>query len=175
MLSDIKKAEYKFSLAEKDYIDASNAIFVKQNWLKVSNDRGVKVASDLGMYIQSRILTEKLLCDTKAIVSNKNSENKNTKFRIASYISNYKVSMASKKVSKLEKTLCEVVDMIAITELVLERCRKRIELNKNDLAMAILKKDGKYRTMIQTRNTLAMEKVNDRQILTLFNLSRIYM
>ena len=159
--TDIQKARWAYDVAAKNYADANKAISVRQNWVKVSNERGVSVALDLTAYIRARVEKEKLLDETKAIVAKENAGQ--TKSRIGSYISNYKLGKATKKVCDLEKTLRETIDVIEVTEMVLQRCNDRIEGNKNDLEEAIRDKERKNTTMIHAQDNLAEAKMDECQ------------
>ena len=159
--TDIKAAQSACDAAKRDYADANKVISVRQNWVRVSNERGVSVALDLTAYIRARVDNEKLLNETKAIVAKENAEQ--TKSRIGSYISNYKLGKATKKVCDLEKTLRETVDIIEVTEMILERCNERIEKNKQDLDAAVKDKERKNTSMIRAQDTLYSVKIDGGQ------------
>ena len=142
-------------------MDSNKVISVRQNWVRVSNERGVSVALDLTAYIRARVDNEKLLNETKAIVAKENAEQ--TKSRIGSYISNYKLGKATKKVCDLEKTLRETNDIIEVTEMILERCNERIEGNKTDLEEAVRDKERKNTNMIRAEDNLAEAKMGNGQ------------
>ena len=159
--TDIQKAQSACDVAKRDYMDSNKVISVRQNWVRVSNERGVSVALDLTAYIRARVDNEKLLNETKAIVAKENAEQ--TKSRIGSYISNYKLGKATKKVCDLEKTLRETNDIIEVTEMILERCNERIENNKQDLEQAVRDKERKNTTMIRAEDNLAEAKMGNGQ------------
>jgi len=159
--TDIQTAQFACDVAKRDYMDSNKVISVRQNWVRVSNERGVSVALDLTAYIRARVDNEKLLNETKAIVAKENAEQ--TKSRIGSYISNYKLGKATKKVCDLEKTLRETIDIIEVTEMILERCNERIEGNKTDLDAAVKDKERKNTTMIRAQDTLYSVKIDGGQ------------
>ena len=159
--TDIQKAQWACDAAKRDYMDSNKVISVRQNWVKVSNERGVSVALDLTAYIRARVENEKLLGETKAIVAKENAEQ--TKSRIGSYISNYKLGKATKKVCDLEKTLRETNEIIEVTEMILQRCNERIEGNKTDLEEAIRDKERKNTNMIRAEDNLAQAKLDECQ------------
>ena len=159
--TDIQTAQFACDAAKRDYMDANKVISVRQNWVQVSNERCVSVALDLAAYIRARVENQKLLDETNAIVAKENAEQ--TKSRIGSYISNYKLGKATKKVCDLEKTLRETVDIIEVTEMILERCNERVENNKQDLEEAIRDKERKNTTVIRAHDSLVEAKMDECQ------------